>query len=86
MTDARFQAIITACSTIPTAAAAILSAWFAYRSAQLSRSTLDVSRETRTATNGMSSKLVALTAKSSHAEGLLEGRAESRSIDGGTTP
>jgi len=54
-----------------------MAAFFAYRAAKHAARSVLISRHTEENTNHMKDELVALTAKSSHAEGFLEGRAES---------
>jgi hypothetical protein len=73
MTDAVEIAIIAALSGVPTMVGAIAAGWFSYKSAIHSRESLDVAKQTQKNTNGMKDQLVALTEKSSFAEGKLAG-------------
>lgn len=50
----------------------IAAAWFSYKAATHSREAIDVARKVEKNTNGLSSQLNAITAKSAHAEGVLD--------------
>ena len=74
MSDAVVIEIIRACALVPTAMAAAASAWFSYRASTYSQRAVKIAKATEENTNHMKDELVALTAKSSHAEGMLEGQ------------
>ena len=82
MSDAVQIALITSLTTgIPS----ILAMFFSFMARKHSIDAVNVSRETQTIaqkteqnTNHLKDELVALTAKSSHAEGKLEGKAEAK--------
>jgi len=63
------QVIIALIMVIPQTA----GAWFAYRAAVHSKDASASSKRTEISTNGKMEELLKLTAKSSHAEGKLEG-------------
>jgi hypothetical protein len=71
MSDAVEIALIGLCTN---ALPALASAFFAYRASVHSARTLIVAETTEKNTNNMKDELVALTAKSSHAAGVLEGK------------
>jgi hypothetical protein len=79
MSDPVIIALITACAAIPSTIGGIVAAYFAYKSAVASKATLKVSEHTEANTNHMKDELVALTAKSSHAAGVLEGKQDAAS-------
>ena len=87
MSDAVQIAIITSLTTgIPS----ILGMWFAFLArknaldaANTARDTQVIARKTEENTNHLKDELVALTAKSSHAEGKLEAQNEAKG-NGGT--
>jgi hypothetical protein len=82
VSDAVQIAIITGLTTgVPS----LLGMWFAFLArknaldaANVSRETQAIAQKTESNTNHMKDELVALTAKSSHAEGKLEGKAEEK--------
>lgn len=85
MSDPLAIAIVGVCAALPTSVAAFFSAFFSYKAAIHAQATLAVSRDTQALarhteenTNHMKDELVALTKKSSHAEGVLEGKAEAK--------
>ena len=71
MTDAVKIAVI---GMLGTAAPSLMSAWFSYRASKHAARAVAVAEHTEENTNHMKDELVALTAKSSHAEGVLEGK------------
>ena len=75
MSDPVLVAIITAAATVPGSIIAALAAFFAYRASDRAKDAVAISLKTEINTNHMKDELVALTAKSSHAEGVLEGEA-----------
>ena len=75
MTDST-AIIIAAMSTIPASIAGIVGAYFSYRASVHAKEAVAISQQTEKNTNSMKDELVALTHKSSKAEGVLEGRAE----------
>jgi hypothetical protein len=56
------------------ATGSIFAAWFSYKSATHSKEAIDVAKQTEKNTNGISTRLNAITAKAAHAEGVLEER------------
>jgi hypothetical protein len=66
--------IIAIVQSLPMSVVGLASAWFSYRASVHSKAGLEVSRQTEHNTNHMKDELVALTQKSSHAEGILEGK------------
>lgn len=76
MSDNVVIAIAKAAETLPGAIASVAAAYFAYRAATTAKASLEVSKHTEANTNHLKDELVALTAKSSHAEGLLQGQTE----------
>jgi hypothetical protein len=78
MSDAVQIALIGALAGIPSTIGGIAAAYFSYKASQHSREAVNVSRETRANTNGMKDQLVALTKKSSYAEGKLAGESGER--------
>ena len=77
MTDAVQIALIGACAGIPGTIGGIAAAWFSYKAATHSREAVVVAKETQQNTDGMKDQLVALTAKSSFAQGKLAGEQNS---------
>jgi uncharacterized sodium:solute symporter family permease YidK len=83
-------------TSLPIIAVGFFTAYFAYKAAQSAKSsalnsaeTLKVAKQTEINTNSMKDELVALTRKSAHAEGVLEGRADVKTGPGtepGTGP
>jgi hypothetical protein len=73
MTDAVEIALIGALAGVPTMVGAIAAAWFSYKASTHSREAISVAKETQRNTNGLKDQLVALTKKSSYAEGKLAG-------------
>lgn len=74
MTDVRAIAFIQFAGTIPVAAGAFFAAYFSYKSIEIARKTLEVSKKTEINTNSLAQQLVATTKAASHAEGVLEGK------------
>lgn len=81
MSDPVTIALITACGAIPTAIVGVMSAYFSYKAAITSKETKEIAKHTEQNTNHLKDELVALTAKSSHAEGVKEGEATKASRD-----
>ena len=69
MSDIITVALIGACST---AVPSMISAFFSYRASVHAKNANDTAKRTEINTNGKMEQLVALTAKSSKAEGVLE--------------
>lgn len=62
-------------SSLTTVVPSAVAAFFSYRASIHARRAADVSLVTERNTNSMKDELVSLTAESSHAKGLLEGKA-----------
>jgi hypothetical protein len=58
----------------------VASAYFAYKAAVISKETKTIAQHTEQNTNHLKDELVALTAKASHAEGVLQGEAAAKRI------
>lgn len=71
MSDSVQLALIASATTV---IPSVVSAFFAYRASVHSKKALEVAKLTEVNTNGMKTELVDLTAKASHAEGLLQGQ------------
>jgi len=82
MSDPVLIEIIRTLSIIPGSIAAVAAAWFSYRASVHSQRAVTVNEETQRQTNGLKDELVSLTAKSSRAQGNLEGRAEEKAHGG----
>lgn len=82
MSDAVQLAVIDAAKVIIPAVMSLagmsVTAFFSYRAAQAAHESLQVSKEIKEQTNGMTEHLVALNRKDAHAEGKLEGLADQR--------
>lgn len=87
MTDAVQIEMIRAIPACLGSVGAVLAAWFSYRAATHSKEAVDVARKTERNTDGLADQLNALTAKSSHAQGVLDEktRAEKQNDPPGTT-
>ncbi len=60
-------------ASIPPSIAGMISAYFSYKASIHAQENLVTSKEIKENTNGLTAHLVALTQKSSYAEGKLEG-------------
>jgi hypothetical protein len=80
VSDAVQIAIIT---SLTTGVPSLLGMWFAFLARNAARQTQVIAQKTEENTNHMKDELVALTAKSSHAEGKLEAQNEAKE-NGGT--
>jgi hypothetical protein len=76
MSDVVKVALISAAST---ALPSLLAAFFSYRASRHAKLAVQIATQTEENTNHMKDELVALTAKSSHAEGVLEGKSQQES-------
>lgn len=74
MSDQVIMTIVQACSNVPMAIAAIAAGWFSYKAAEHSKEAAQTAKEVAKNTDGITTKLVELTAKASHAEGVLEAK------------
>jgi hypothetical protein len=81
MTDAVQIELIRAIPMVLASASGTLAAWFSYRAAMHSKQAVDVAKQVQENTNGLTHQLNTLTAKASHAEGVLDekNRAEAES-------
>jgi hypothetical protein len=61
-------------ASLTTIIPSMVSAFFAYKASVHAKRAVDVAQKTEENTNHMKDELVALTAKSSHAEGVIEGK------------
>ena len=73
MTDAVHIALISALSGVPATIGGIAAAWFSYKASTHSQRAVVAAEQTQKSTDGMKDELVALTKKSSFAEGKLAG-------------
>ena len=72
MTDAVQIELIRAVAVIPASIGSVAAAWFAYKASVHSKEASAAAKTIESNTDGLSDKLNALTAKSSHAEGVLD--------------
>ena len=72
MTDAVQIELIRALAVIPASIGSVAAAWFAYKASVHSKEASATAKTIESNTNGLSHQLNALTAKSSHAEGVLD--------------
>jgi hypothetical protein len=71
MSDTVQLALIASMTTVIPSA---LATFFSYRASVHSKKAAELAEDTRRNTDGMKDELVNLTAKASHAEGVLEGK------------
>lgn len=72
MTDAVQIELIRAIPMVLASASGTLAAWFSYRASTHSKEAVEVAKSVQVNTNGLTHQLNALTAKASHAEGVLD--------------
>lgn len=75
MTDAVQIELIRALAVVPASVGSVAAAWFAYKASTHSKDAMDTAKRTERNTDGLSTQLNELTAKSSHAEGVLDEKA-----------
>jgi hypothetical protein len=83
VTDAVQIELIRALAVIPASIGSVAAAWFSYKSSVHSKEASVSAKTIETQTDGLTDKLNRLTAKSSHAEGVLDEktRAQAELVD-----
>jgi hypothetical protein len=79
VTDAVQIELIRALAVVPASIGGIIGGWFSYKAAVHAKEAVQVSKSIQANTNGLSHALNDLTAKASHAEGVLDEKTRAES-------